>query len=229
MRNEAVTAWLIEQYPEYSSHFQSVANEAEAASEPGNGTEISQADASVVLVLEGAQKRPRDLGLGVHGAVASPALEADMQRPILNVLLLLVQFVVFIAAPIQAIAQTLSPADARAIAKEAYIYGFPLVDSYRVQYSYFVDKTSPEFRAPWNRISSTARVFTPHDKAIQTPNSDTPYSFLGLDLRKEPIVLSFPVIQKERYYSAQFIDLYTFNDKSKSTPYGRGQYARGGA
>jgi ParB-like chromosome segregation protein Spo0J len=34
MRNEAVTAWLIDQYPEYSSHFQSVANEAEAASEP---------------------------------------------------------------------------------------------------------------------------------------------------------------------------------------------------
>ena len=28
---------------------------------------------------------------------------------------------------------------ARAIAKVAYIYGFPLVDSYRVQYAYYVD------------------------------------------------------------------------------------------
>ncbi|HEY0145704.1 MAG TPA: cell envelope protein, partial [Methylovirgula sp.] len=38
-----------------------------------------------------------------------------------------------------AAAQSISPDEARAIAKEAYIYGFPLVDSYRIQYSYFVD------------------------------------------------------------------------------------------
>ena len=42
-------------------------------------------------------------------------------------------------------AQSLSPADARSIAKDATVYGFPLVDSYRIQYSYFVDRTSPEF------------------------------------------------------------------------------------
>jgi hypothetical protein len=36
-----------------------------------------------------------------------------------------------------AVAQSISPAAARAIAKEAHIYGFPLVNSYRVQYSYF--------------------------------------------------------------------------------------------
>ena len=29
----------------------------------------------------------------------------------------------------------------REIVKEAYIYGFPMVDSYRIQYSYFVDRT----------------------------------------------------------------------------------------
>jgi hypothetical protein len=47
-----------------------------------------------------------------------------------------------------ATAQSLTVDEARAIAKEAYIYGFPLVDSYRVQYSYFVDRGSPEFKAP---------------------------------------------------------------------------------
>jgi hypothetical protein len=78
--------------------------------------------------------------------------------------------------------------EARAIAKEAYIYGFPLVDSYRIQYSYFADHDSAEFKAPWNTLSNTARVFTPDDKAIQTPNSDTPYSFVGADLRAEPLV-----------------------------------------
>jgi hypothetical protein len=63
--------------------------------------------------------------------------------------------------------------DARAIAKEAYIYGFPMVDSYRIQYSYFVDKAGPEYKGAWNEIHNTARVYTPEDKAIQTPNSDT--------------------------------------------------------
>ena len=76
-------------------------------------------------------------------------------------------------------AQSLSPSEARAIAKEATIYGFPLVDSYRIQYSYFVDRSSPEFKAPWNTLSNNARVYTPDDKAIQTPNSDTPLLILS--------------------------------------------------
>jgi hypothetical protein len=108
-------------------------------------------------------------------------------------------------------ADALSPAEARAIAKEAYIYGFPMVDSYRIQYAYLVDPNNPEFKAPWNQIRNMARVFTPEDKAIQTPNSDTPYSMLGLDLRGEPMVLTVPAIEKSRYFSVQLIDLYTFN------------------
>ena len=104
-----------------------------------------------------------------------------------------------------------TPAEARAIAKEAYIYGFPMVDSYRIQHAYFVDSKNPEFKAPWNQIRNFSRVFTPEDKAVQTPNSDTPYSFLGLDLRAEPMVLTVPTIEAGRYFSLQLIDLYTFN------------------
>ncbi len=99
---------------------------------------------------------------------------------------------------------------ARAIAKEAYIYGFPMVDSYRVQYSYFVNTQSPEYKGPWNEVHSAARLFTPADTTIQTPNSDTPYSMLGADLRAEPLVLLVPPIS-DRYYSLQFIDGYTYN------------------
>lgn len=105
----------------------------------------------------------------------------------------------------------MSPADVRAISKEAYIYGFPMVDSYRIQHAYFIDPASPEYKGPWNQIVNFARVFTPQDKAVQTPNSDTPYSFLGLDLRAEPMVLTVPEIDANRYYSIQLIDLYTFN------------------
>ncbi|HEY6648709.1 MAG TPA: DUF1254 domain-containing protein, partial [Mycobacterium sp.] len=79
-----------------------------------------------------------------------------------------------------------TPEQARAIAKEAYIYGFPIVDNYRVQYSYFVNKQDPEYKGGWNEIHNTPRVYTPEDKAVQTPNSDTPYSMLGADLRAEP-------------------------------------------
>jgi hypothetical protein len=104
-----------------------------------------------------------------------------------------------------------TPEEARAIAKEAYIYGFPVVDNYRILHSYFIDTDNPEFKGPPNQIANVGRVYTPEDKAIQTPNSDTPYSFLGADLRLEPLVLTVPAIEAERYYSLQFIDLYTFN------------------
>ena len=108
-------------------------------------------------------------------------------------------------------AQDVTPAEARAIAKEAYVYGFPVVDNYRIQHAYFVDIKNPEYKGSWNHIVNIPRVYTPADTAIQTPNSDTPYSFVGMDLRAEPMVLTVPMIEKERYFSIQLIDQYTFN------------------
>jgi hypothetical protein len=37
---------------------------------------------------------------------------------------------------------TITPEEARAILKEAYIYGFPLVDSYRIQYRILLMRTT---------------------------------------------------------------------------------------
>lgn len=138
---------------------------------------------------------------------------------------------VFSACPQPTLAQNVTPAEARMIAKEATIYGFPLVDNYRVQYSYFVDRTSPEFKAPWNTLVNNARVYTPDDKAIQTPNSDTPYSYVGADLRAEPLVFTVPAVEKDRYYSLQFIDQYTFNFAyvgSRATGNGAGRFLLAG-
>src|SRR6202034_2934347 len=104
-----------------------------------------------------------------------------------------------------------SPDEARAIAKEAYIYGVPVVDNYRIQYAYFVDTKNREYKAPWNQIWNSARLFSPADKAIQTANSDKLYSMVGADLRAEPIVLTVPAIEKNRYFSVQLIDYYTQN------------------
>lgn len=109
-----------------------------------------------------------------------------------------------------AFAQDVTPEEARAIAKEAYVYGYPLVDNYIISYEYFVDETSPNFKAPWNNLKNINRVFTPADTAVQTPNSDTPYSWAGLDLRAEPIVISLPEIEEKRYYDVEMWDAYNY-------------------
>jgi hypothetical protein len=104
-----------------------------------------------------------------------------------------------------------TPEEARAIAKEAYIYGNPMVDHYRVFYSYFLDPKGADFKAPLNTIYNNARVYTDKDVTIQTPNSDTPYSYGGLDLRSEPIVISVPKMEEDRYFSIQLVDGFTHN------------------
>ena len=98
-----------------------------------------------------------------------------------------------------------------ALAYEGYLWGFAIVENYKAIYAYSVNTSGPEYKGPFNKISNTARVYTPDDKAIVTPNSDTPYSFVVLDLRAEPQILSVPAVEKNRYYSLQFIDGYTHN------------------
>lgn len=120
-----------------------------------------------------------------------------------------------------------TPQQVREIAKEAYTYGFPMVDNYRIQHSYFVDKTNPQYKGDWNQTHSIARVFTPADTTIQTPNSDTPYTMLGADLRAEPLVLTVPPIEPGRYFSLQFVDGYTYDYAyvgSRTTGNGGGKY-----
>lgn len=119
----------------------------------------------------------------------------------------------------------------REIAKQAYLYGYPMVDNYRVQHAYFVDADNPQFVGPWNHLHSDARVYTPADTTIQTPNSDTPYSTLGADLRAEPLVLTVPPIEPERYFSIQFVDAYTYNFAyvgSRATGNGGGSFLLAG-
>jgi len=101
--------------------------------------------------------------------------------------------------------------EAKAIAEEGFIYGLPIVMNYAVMYEFAVDRTSGQFKAPFNQIDNMARVATYKDTAVVTPNSDTPYSVLWFDLRAEPIVVSVPAVEKIRYYTVQLIDGNTFN------------------
>lgn len=101
--------------------------------------------------------------------------------------------------------------ETRSIARDAYVFGTPMVDTYRVMYAFSVDKNNPQYKGPFNTILNVSRVFTPADTAFVTPNSDTPYSFVGLDLRAEPVIISVPPMEKNRYFVFQLMDLYSFN------------------
>ena len=101
--------------------------------------------------------------------------------------------------------------EAKAIAEEGFIYGLPIVMNYAVMYEFAVDAKNSQFKAPFNQIKNMAYVATYKDTAIVTPNSDTPYSILWLDLRAEPMIVSVPAVEKSRYYTVQLIDGNTFN------------------
>ncbi|RIW15067.1 DUF1254 domain-containing protein [Algoriphagus lacus] len=107
--------------------------------------------------------------------------------------------------------EELNPSEAREIAKKAFIYGFPLVMNYKALYANAIDKNSGDYKGDFNEKSCEARLFSPEDKAIVTPNSDTPYCMFWSDIRNEPLVLSVPEVDPDRYYSFQLVDLYTHN------------------
>jgi len=100
---------------------------------------------------------------------------------------------------------------AKDIAEAGFIYGLPIVMNYAVMYEYAVDRNSGQFKAPFNQLKNEPNVFTYKDTAIVTPNSDTPYSFVWMDLRAEPIVLSVPAVDPKRYYSVMLCDGNTYN------------------
>ena len=77
-------------------------------------------------------------------------------------------------------------AETKAIAEEAFIYGLPIVMNYAVMYEFAVDTKSSQFKAPFNQIHNMHHVATYEDTAVVTPNSDTPYSTLWLDLGPPP-------------------------------------------
>ncbi|MBY5562591.1 DUF1254 domain-containing protein [Rhizobium laguerreae] len=101
--------------------------------------------------------------------------------------------------------------EAKDIAEEGFVYGLPLVMNYAVMNEFAVDRNSGQFKAPFNEINNMHQVASPADTAVITPNSDTPYSILWLDLRAEPMVISVPTVEKDRYYSVQLIDGNTYN------------------
>jgi len=105
---------------------------------------------------------------------------------------------------------TPGPADTpRAIARDAYLYAFAMLENYQTMHKQAIDTKAPEYVGGFGRYRHYSQPFTPDNKDIVTPNNDTTYSWAWLDLRAEPWVLSVPAVPKDRYYVCQWFDLFT--------------------
>lgn len=104
-----------------------------------------------------------------------------------------------------------SPDEARKIAHEAYVYGYSPVYTYRFLRDEVYNTKSTSYIGAFNKIRNYQRLNTPEDTMF-TPNVDTPYSRVWLDLRTEPVVVTLPEITpKDRYYVMQAISLDHYN------------------
>ena len=101
--------------------------------------------------------------------------------------------------------------EAETIAKEAYIYGYPVVEMYRTLYNQAIDAEGPGYQAPLNRIAHNTDFYSSRTSSVLSPIADTRYSFAWLDLRAEPMVLTLPTVDEERYFSVQLVDIFTHN------------------
>src|SRR5882762_9236341 len=106
--------------------------------------------------------------------------------------------VICVAAPAQA--QNVSAQEAYSIARDAYVYAYPLLlmDAFMRQGTNYAEPTGLVTQAPYNQFSH-ATAFPPAEyKAVVRANVDTLYSAANLDLGPEPLVLS--VLATDRYF-----------------------------
>lgn len=94
--------------------------------------------------------------------------------------------------------------------KEAFHYTFPLMimdatESVETNAETFVPGIP---RAPVNQLIHAVKMADASSKSVVTPNVDTYYSRLWMDLGQEPIVLEFPNI-KDRFCNIQVLDAWT--------------------
>jgi hypothetical protein len=94
------------------------------------------------------------------------------------------------------------------IAKDAYLWGYPLV---RFERTKKLMTTTPGYgHAPINYFYHANRLPTPKDRDVANPISDSLYSSAFLDLHEQPLILQTPRI-KNRYYSLQIFDAFNNN------------------
>ena len=94
-----------------------------------------------------------------------------------------------------------------AILEEAYIYTFPvmLMDATRAKMTNTIEATYKQ--APVNQFIHSQNLTNAKKKDVVTPNVDTVYSQVYLDLSKDGVVFYKPAV--ERFCSVELIDAFT--------------------
>lgn len=101
-----------------------------------------------------------------------------------------------------------SPDEARAIAQEAYVYGYPLVTMEMTRRVMTNVAQSQGTRAPMNTLVRLRSYPDAKFRDVTAPNADTLYTTGWLDVGKEPWVLSIPDAHG-RYYLFPMLDGWT--------------------
>ena len=96
-----------------------------------------------------------------------------------------------------------------AIAKDAFVFGFPLFLMDVTKNSFTnVEMPVPGLAAPLNQFT-VSTSFPPQDETVVVrPNADTYYMTGFLDLAKEPMILTIPVTN-DNYFLFPMLDAYT--------------------
>src|SRR3954447_6456492 len=106
--------------------------------------------------------------------------------------------------------------------KDAYLYGFPLIDFLRIRRENTSVKAPDERgNAPRNFFSHAPAFAGPEDRTVVAPNVDTLYSIAQVDLGKGPIVLSHP-----RWASATSCSSWSIRTRMWSATWARARRAR---
>jgi len=116
-------------------------------------------------------------------------------------------------------AADLTPAEAKAIAEEAYIYGYSLI-SVEMTRKVMTNVVKPEGnRAPMGHLTNKRECPNASFRDVTAPNADTLYSNAFINVSKEPWIVSWPDMG-ERYYVWEFYDAWVpvvFDPGSRTT------------
>ena len=103
---------------------------------------------------------------------------------------------------------TSSSEEIKEIAKEAYIYGYPLILTEKTRENVTNVPSPKELSAPMNILGAATKFPDYTFTDVVSPNVDTLYSSGFVDLSKEPYILSMPEMG-ERYYLIQMLSAWT--------------------
>lgn len=94
----------------------------------------------------------------------------------------------------------------RAAAREAWLYGLPLIEMAGTRARAFATLNPGA-----NRFAHARRLAGPESRAVTAPNNDTLYSSAWLDLTQGPVTLTIPPTG-DRYISVAAMNMFTDND-----------------